>query len=84
MKEVIAVARLKKGKSCYLWIIPQCPICGEDHEHGGGSLSGNPDNLLGSRTPHCLNPGEFSYRLVREPEFGDCDSHEHDVTNKKL
>jgi hypothetical protein len=67
MEEMIAIAKLRKGEGCYLWIIPQCPICGEEHEHGGGPLGGNPDDFLGSRVPHCLNPGGVSsYRLVKE------------------
>lgn len=34
-----------------------------------GPLTGNPDNLLGSRVPHCFNQekkGKVSYKLVKE------------------
>lgn len=33
-------------------------MCGKRHTHGGGKLDGNPRQLLGSRSPHCLHVPE--------------------------
>jgi hypothetical protein len=37
----------------YYWFIRKCVICGKPHCHSGGSLSDNPREHLGERSPHC-------------------------------
>ena len=54
MWTIFAYAKLRKGKSCWLWSIPKCPICGQEHQHGGGSLSKDPRRALTvPRVKHC-------------------------------
>ena len=63
-----APAVLKPSRGCYLWIVPRCPLCGKQHQHGGGYLTGDPRTLLGHRAPHCggsQRPGaSWGYELV--------------------
>jgi hypothetical protein len=60
------------GDQCNLWIVQQCPLCGREHTHGGGPSSGDPRNLLGHRSQHCVNPppGAHGYFLT-EYAFGE-------------
>ena len=59
MKEVIAMARLKKGKDCYLWEIPNTPSMGKNISTAEGHLPATL-TIFGSRMPHCLShPGKF-------------------------
>ena len=46
-----------RDRSNALWAItiPECPYCGKEHHHGGGSLNGPP--ILGYRAPHCVYTG---------------------------
>ncbi len=48
-----APAILKPGRGGYLWIVPRCPLCGREHQHGGGHLDAAPRALLGHRVGHC-------------------------------
>ena len=47
------------------WIldVAQCPFCGKDHNHGGGSLDHPP--ALGFRLSHCLKQPR-DYELIEE------------------
>jgi len=51
-----APAILKPSRGCYLWIVLRCPLCGKQHQHGGGQLTGDPRRLLGPRAGHCMGP----------------------------
>jgi len=63
-----APAVLKPSRGCYLWIVPRCPLCGKQHQHGGGYLTGDPRTLLGHRAAHCTHSqrpgGPWGYELV--------------------
>ncbi len=63
-----APAILKPSRGCYLWLVPRCPLCGKQHQHGGGQLTGDPRALLGHRVAHCggsQRPGApWGYELV--------------------
>jgi hypothetical protein len=57
-----AISILKKVPGGWLWIVPVCPLCGQKHQHGGGSLKDNPRSFLGFRSAHCLKdiePGQY-------------------------
>jgi len=64
-----APAVLKSSRGCYLWIVPRCPLCGGQHQHGGGFLTGDPRMLLGHRVSHCDGPQRLGesrcYELVQ-------------------
>ncbi len=47
---------LERQGDRYLWVVLCCPICGRRHEHGAGSVDGNPRDLLGHRVAHCHDP----------------------------
>ena len=49
----IALAALKRGHTCYLWLVRHRPYCGKRHMHGGGDFSSNPYLFLGHRVQHC-------------------------------
>lgn len=59
-----AEAVLREQGNGYLWIVEKCPLCGEEHTHGGGMKGENPDDYLGYRIAHCS--GSRSYVLVRK------------------
>jgi hypothetical protein len=59
----IALCRLLKGEQGYQWEVERCPICRKKHYHGGGPVSGNPNEYLSHRVKHCLKP-----RPNKEPE----------------
>lgn len=69
-----APARLMRGRSCWLWIVPRCPRCGKRHQHGGGPLHGDPRRLLGHRAGHCemrywgVTGGPGGYDLIDLPQ----------------
>ena len=54
---VFAAAKLSRGPSCWLWTVRRCPFCGKGHQHGGGTLDGDPRALLGHRVAHCVGTG---------------------------
>ncbi len=54
----IAYCRAVKGLYEYDLVIDCCPLCGGTHEHGGGSLKGNPGDWLGHRSSHCHYGGD--------------------------
>lgn len=54
-----AEAVLQETDQCYLWIVPDCPLCGGKHTHGGGALSNDPRELLGHRVAHCAVVGGY-------------------------
>jgi hypothetical protein len=49
----VAGVRLVRGRECWLWEIPECPLCGQPHIHGGGYFNGDPRECLGHRLSHC-------------------------------
>jgi len=60
-----APAVLQRGRACWSWVVPRCPLCGKRHSHGGGALDRDPRRLLGHRVAHCVCPGVVgSYELV--------------------
>jgi hypothetical protein len=62
-----APARLVRGRGCWLWIVPRCPLCGRKHQHGGGHLDADPRALLGHRVRHCAT----KYRRAGQPSGYD-------------
>lgn len=50
------------GRENWLWSVPSCPLCGQEHQHGGGPLSGDPQSMLGHRLEHCAT----SYRFLED------------------
>ena len=67
-----APAVLKPSRGGYRWIVPCCPLCGKQHQHGGGYLTGDPRRLLGHRAAHCARPQRLGesrgYELVELAE----------------
>lgn len=57
--ETIAEAVLTKGRDCWLWVVPTCPLCGGKHTHGGGSYQDDPREMLGHRIAHCGTGGDY-------------------------
>ncbi len=55
---LVAYCRPVKGPYEYDLVVDCCPICGGQHEHGGGSAKGNPADFLGSRCSHCQYGGD--------------------------
>ncbi len=51
-----ALAILVRGRGCWLWIVPRCPLCRKRHQHGGGHFDDDPRALLGHRVGHCWKP----------------------------
>lgn len=64
---IAARARLVRGRDCWLWIVPRCPLCGKRHQHGGGHCAADPRALLGHRLRHC----ETKYRQPGQPNGYD-------------
>lgn len=67
MKEALTVVeRVERPGGFGYWrlVVPVCPICGETHTHGGGTLDA--PSSLGSRAAHCLESTE-DYVLVPIP-----------------
>lgn len=49
----LAFVHLEPAGRSYAWIVPQCPLCGKRHQHGGGPITGDPRQHLGHRNSHC-------------------------------
>ena len=49
-----ALAELYVRDGAYNWKIPECPLCGGEHHHGGSSLDEDPRVHLRSRNAHCV------------------------------
>lgn len=47
------MARLERGTLIYQWVVDECPICGKEHRHTGGVITGDPYRFLGERVGHC-------------------------------
>jgi hypothetical protein len=61
----IAYARLEH----LAWVVPCCPLCGEEHTHGAGESPADARSYLGHRAAHCAPPdGPCGYVLA---ELGD-------------
>ena len=61
-----AKAKLVEGKTMNYWVVPVCPLCGEEHTHGAGDKGGDPLLLLGHRSAHCVpNKLNDGYILVQ-------------------
>jgi hypothetical protein len=43
----IVQAVLKCGNVGWVWVVPQCPYCGDEHWHSGGPLSDDPYRFVG-------------------------------------
>ena len=37
-----AEVQLERGTYSWIWVVPQCPYCGQSHEHYGGPLDAAP------------------------------------------
>lgn len=61
-----AYVKLKRGRTCNLWVIQCCPHCGKKHTHGAGSFDANPKDFLGHRLAHCENVKSNGYVLVEQ------------------
>jgi len=57
---------LRKVSKTYIWVIPECPFCGEEHEHGGGRLGDDPKKFLGLRVSHCASPSVGGQYILQE------------------
>jgi len=73
-----AFVTLRRCRDVNLWVVAHCPLCGQKHVHGGGSLDGDPRELLRHRVPHCCWPHRPSdrdiasgYTLVEDTEQTD-------------
>jgi hypothetical protein len=63
-----AFARLSRQGDVWLWVVARCPVCGQRHVHGGGTIAGDPRELLGHRVAHCgLNVESNGYVLTDDP-----------------
>ena len=51
--EYVVGAFLRPKRIIWQWVIPRCPICGEEHAHYGGMLTDDPRHHLGRRTYLC-------------------------------
>ena len=40
-------AQLERGRYSWIWVVPECPYCGQSHEHYAGSLDAVPEKYLG-------------------------------------
>ncbi len=67
-----APAILRPSRGCYLWLVPRCPLCGKQHQHGGGQLTGDPRGLLGHRVAHCT--GRSPYAVARGYELVEAEA----------
>jgi hypothetical protein len=65
--EVIPEAKavLARNQTVWQWIIRVCEWCGQEHWHGGGSIRGDPRQLLGSRSAHCPTDPKDRYKAAR-------------------
>lgn len=43
----IVQAVLKCGNVGWIWVVPQCPYCGDEHWHSGGPLTADPYRFVG-------------------------------------
>ncbi len=62
-----APAALVPSRGCYRWLVVRCPLCGREHQHGGGHLDADPRALLGHRVRHCAT----KYRRAGQPSGYD-------------
>lgn len=46
----VVQAVLKCGNVGWIWVVPLCPYCGEEHWHSGGSFADDPARFVG---PEC-------------------------------
>jgi hypothetical protein len=52
----MAEVHLKKcSDGVQLWVIAECPLCGNRHIHGAGPVGEDPQRYLGHRVGHCLS-----------------------------
>ena len=49
----VALVHLHLHAHGAVWVVEQCPYCGERHVHGGGGPNEDPRRFLGHRVPHC-------------------------------
>src|ERR1044071_3789563 len=43
----VVQAILKCGNVGWIWVVVQCPYCGDEHWHSGGSLADDPYRFVG-------------------------------------
>ena len=59
-----ASAFLGKGKGVWVWVIPECPFCGELHEHFAGNLAtGQPNDHKEQECPTIGEPYTIAANL---------------------
>lgn len=64
------MARLKRGREGWLWVVEKCPYCGERHVHGGGGLDDDPVRFLGDRAAPCKQSNDLRVAYVLVQEMG--------------
>src|SRR3712207_6736304 len=40
-------AQLERGRYSWIWVVPECPYCGQAHDHYAGPLDRDPAKYLG-------------------------------------
>ena len=61
---VPALIQRNDARGCWDLFVA-CPLCGDQHRHGGGTTDGAP--LLGHRVSHCLYGKRIGYLLTEGP-----------------
>src|SRR3712207_5674943 len=52
--EARGAAVLERNRFSWIWVVPTCPYCDQEHHHYGGPLDGDPYRYTGHRVPaHC-------------------------------
>jgi hypothetical protein len=49
--EANGTALLERNGASWIWVIPACPYCGQEHHHYGGSLDEDPYHYTGYLVP---------------------------------
>lgn len=63
----IAWAMRVRGERGWLWLVDQCPFCGEEHAHAAGALTTDPRETLGERLSQCGDGPAQKYVLDEAP-----------------
>jgi len=81
MRSGVVGARLARGEMIYMWVVDECPYCGNKHSHPAGDATGDPHRYLGWKKPACATrpahwfKGYARYGIVPitlgKPEFRD-------------
>ena len=57
-----ALASLETDKRRRIWVVRNCPYCGQRHAHNAGTTD-NPYAYLGEINAHCISPIVKTYML---------------------